>query len=181
MKSNSLTFITGSLDKVKLLDRYLGVPVRHRKLDLVEIQSLDLDTVVRAKAIEAYRQLGSPVLVEDTSLRFSALGRLPGPFVKWFLLELGTSGLCRLLDGYENRSALAEVQFAVYDGTAFRTFANAREGSITSSPRGEHGFGWDPIFIPRGEKRTWGEMTAEEQKATSLRRPALEQLAQALR
>lgn len=172
----SLTFITGNIAKAKLLSYYLNFPVTHQKIDLVEIQSLDLATIIEYKAKEAYKYVGSPVLVEDTSLRFFALGKLPGPLIKWFLEELETSGLCQLLDGYTDRSALAEVQFGLYDGKNFQTFANSIEGGISSVPLGANGFGWGPIFIPRGYEKTWGEMTLEEQQATSLRKTALEQL-----
>ncbi len=49
-------------------------------------------------------------------------------------------------------------------------------GSVASSPKGERGFGWDPVFIPEGHTKTWGEMDAEEQKETSMRRIALKKL-----
>ena len=96
------------------------------------------------------KKIQSEVLVEDTSLRFLALGKLPGLLIKWFLVELGTSGLCRLLDGYTDRSALAEVQFGLYDGQSFRSFAEAREGSIALTPRGSNGFGWGILLVGAG-------------------------------
>lgn len=172
----SLTFITGNSDKVKQLRLYVDIPVNHKNIDLVEVQSLDVATIVEEKAKEAYKYVQSPVLVEDTSLRFCALGSLPGPLIKWFFKELGTSGLCQLLDGYADRSAEALVMFGVYDGHKVNTFVGSIEGSISAVPRGANGFGWDPIFIPRGSEKTWAEMTVEEQKATSMRRIALEKL-----
>lgn len=177
----SLTFITGNSEKARLVNKYLDVPVTHKKIDLVEIQSLDLSVIIEEKAKEAYKYVQSPVLVEDTSLRFCALGRLPGPLIKWFLAELGTDGLCRLLDGYSDRSAEASVMFGLYDGQAFRAFTNSREGSISLVPRGFNGFGWDPIFVPYGSEKTWAEMTIEEQEETSLRKIALEELGRYLK
>lgn len=171
-----ITFITGNPGKVSLLKQYLDFPVIHKSLDLVEVQSLDLATIVEHKAKEAYRQVGGPVLVEDTSLRFLSLGKLPGPLVKWFLTELGTDGLCRLLDSYPDRSALAEVQFGLYDGRSFQAFSGAVEGSIAHTPRGSRGFGWDAIFIPSGSSKTWAEMTDEEARKTSMRMIALKKL-----
>ena len=47
---------------------------------------------------------------------------------------------------------------------------------IAKSPQGERGFGWDPIFIPEGFTKTWGEMSPEEQKETSMRRMVLKKL-----
>ena len=172
----TITFITGNSSKVNLLKQYLDFPVTHKSLDLVEVQSLDLATIIEHKAKEAYRQVGGPVLVEDTSLRFLALGRLPGPLIKWFLMELGTDGLCRLLDNYADRSAVAEVLYGLYDGRSFQTFSGTVEGAIAPSPRGSGGFGWDPIFVPAGFDKTWAVMKDEEVRADSMRRIALRKL-----
>ncbi|MCR4279164.1 MAG: non-canonical purine NTP pyrophosphatase [Candidatus Zambryskibacteria bacterium] len=172
----SLTFITGNPAKAEQLARHLKYPVEHKKLDILEIQSFDLKEIAEYKAKEAYKQIQGPVLVEDTSLAFHALGKLPGPFIKWFLEELGNEGLCRLLDGYLDRSAQAKVCFCFHDGSALEVFEGEMNGTIASSPRGERGFGWDPIFIPAGSTKTWGEMDMEEQKETSMRRIALKKL-----
>jgi len=171
-----LTFITGNASKAEQLGMHLERPVAHRKLDLPEIQALDLREVVEHKAKEAHKQIGGTVLVEDTSLTFKALGRLPGPLIKWFLTELDNDGLCKILNGYEDRSALAECIFGLYDGKTLQMFEGSAPGSIALSPRGERDFGWDPVFIPDGNGKTWGEMDSEEQKETSMRRIALKKL-----
>ena len=172
----NITFITGNVAKAEQLGRHLAHPISHQKLDLVEIQSLDLHEIIEHKAKEAYKQVGGIVLVEDTSLTFNALGQLPGPLIKWFLTELDNTGLCKLLDAYDDRSAVAEVCIGLYDGKELRTFEGEARGSIAPTPRGEKGFGWDPIFIPEGHEKTWGEMDHEEQKETSMRRIALHKL-----
>ncbi len=83
--SKKLTFITGNKNKAEQLSQYLSFPVSHFKLEIDEIQSLDLEEVATKKAKAAYVILGTPVLVEDTALTFEALGKLPGTLVKWFL------------------------------------------------------------------------------------------------
>lgn len=176
MHIDSLTFITGNAAKAEQLGRHLEYPVTHHKLDLPEIQSLDLREIIEHKAKEAYGQIKSPILVEDTSLVFTALGKLPGPLIKWFLKELDNEGLCKLLDNYSDRSAFAQVCFGLYDGEELKVFEGEMKGTIALSPKGEQGFGWDPIFIPEGQTKTWGEMSPEEQKRTSMRRIALKKL-----
>jgi non-canonical purine NTP pyrophosphatase (RdgB/HAM1 family) len=173
---DSLTYVTSNPGKAELLSHSLRFPVLHTTMDLIEIQSLDIATIIEYKAKEAFQQVLSPVLVEDSSLQFAAWRKLPGPFIKWFLAELGPDGLCRLLDGTPERSALASIHFGLYDGQAFHAFAGAREGSIALTPRGSHGFGWDSIFIPSGSHKTWAEMTEEEGQATSIRTIALNKL-----
>ncbi|MCX6756121.1 MAG: non-canonical purine NTP pyrophosphatase [Candidatus Nomurabacteria bacterium] len=165
-----ITFITGNSSKAEQLSRHLGYPIKHLKLDIPEIQSLDLQEVTKYKAEQAYKQTNSPVLVEDTSLTFNALGKLPGPLIKWFLIELDNEGLCKILDSYEDRSALAKVCFGLYDGKDFRVFEGEIKGTISVKPRGDRGFGWDPVFIPEGKKKTWGEMEMDEQNETSMRK-----------
>jgi len=171
------TFISGNPGKVAQVKAYLDYPFTHKKLDLMEIQSLDLEEIILHKAQEAYRQIQSPVLIEDTALTFHALGKLPGTLIKWFLNEMGTVKLCQLLNSFSDRTATAQVCFGLYDGTTLRTFTASMEGSIANEPRGNLDFGWGPTFIPKGEIKTWGEMSLEEQKPTAIRRIALEKLA----
>ena len=171
-----LTFITGNPGKAKYLGDYFHLPVEHIKLDLKEIQSVDLKEVVEDKARRAYDIVKSPVLVEDVSLTFKALKALPGPLIKWFLETLGNEGLCQLLNGFDNRDALAEVEFAICDESGVHTFSGSIEGSIANAPKGEMGFGWDPVFIPKGYRKTWAEMSDDEKHATSMRKIALEKM-----
>lgn len=172
-----LTFITGNKDKVALVEQLLGFQLKQRSLELLEIQSLNVLEVAQEKARAAYTLLGSPILVQDTSLVCHALGKLPGPFIKSFLQELGTGGICHLLTSYDDRSARAEVCYAVCDESGATTFFTFVDGSIANEPRGRYGFGWDSLFIPAGSTRTWAEMTEEDYRATSMNRVALEKVA----
>lgn len=76
-----ITLITGNLGKAEEVSRYIGFPVEHQQIDLEEIQSLDLEEIVKDKAVRAFEKIQSPVLVEDVSFVFHSLGGLPGPFI----------------------------------------------------------------------------------------------------
>lgn len=171
-----LTFITSNAVKAAQLGWHLNYPVEHQKLVLPEIQSLDLREVVAHKAREAYKQVGSPVLVEDFSLVLNALGKLPGPFIKWFWDEIGPAGVCRLPNDFDDHSAVATVAFGLYDGKDLHIFEGQAQGTIAQSPRGEALFGSDSIFIPVGHSKTWSEMSQKEGEETSIRRAALKKL-----
>lgn len=171
-----ITFITSHPKKAEEISWHLGYPVTHHKLDLPEIQSLDPHEVVSAKAKEAYRQLQRPVLVEDFSLRFEALGKLPGPLIKWFLQELKIEGICELLDNYETRVAYAQTCFGYHDEDGLHFFDGIMKGTITLEVRGDNGYGTDGIFIPDGQNKTWGEMSKDEQIKYSLRHIGLKKL-----
>jgi non-canonical purine NTP pyrophosphatase (RdgB/HAM1 family) len=170
-----LTFITGNATKVEHLNKYLGFSLGQMKLDVPEIQSLDLEEVAAEKAKAAFQILGSPVLVEDTALTFLALNGLPGPLVKWFLESIGNDGLTQLLLGYNDKRAVAETCFALCDEGGVKLFKGSCDGFVADSPRGD-GYGWDPVFIPKGSELTWAEFPPTEQKGVSMRRLAIDKL-----
>jgi non-canonical purine NTP pyrophosphatase (RdgB/HAM1 family) len=166
----NVTFITGNKDKAEFLSKFLDYPVAHFKLELEEIQSLEFDEIAEHKVMQAYAAIESPVLVEDVGLSFKALGgKLPGAFTKWFIDEVGLEGLCKMLNIYDNRDALAQICYAYYDGSHLQFFEGEIEGEIANQPRGENGFGFDPIFIPAGTNKTVAEMSDKEKEKYSLR------------
>jgi inosine triphosphate pyrophosphatase len=173
----NITFITGNEHKAKYVAQWLGVPVAHRKVDLDELQTLDLHTLVEHKAKQAFGIVGTPVLIEDAQLVFDAMGRLPGPFIKFFVEELGPDGIARMLNAFDDRRAFGNICYALYDGREMKYFEGSMSGSIATEPRGTGGFGFDPIFVNDGYKITRGEMDEETYAATSYRKQALDKLA----
>ena len=172
-----LTFITGNQNKADFLATHLSVPVAHHKLDLDEIQSLDPHELVEHKVRQAYGILKKPVLVEDASLVFTAMGGLPGPFIKWFIQELGCDGLVQLAHSLPTQTAVGHVVYGYYDGTGVvRFFEGTMHGRIAAEPRGDNGFGYDPLFINDGYTQTRAEMNADDYAASSYRTPAIAQL-----
>lgn len=169
-------FISSNQHKVDYLTKWLGIPVDHKKVDLDELQSLDLRLVTEHKARQAYKLVERPVLVEDIALTFDAMGRLPGTLIKWFLEELQPSGLCRLADGLEHRRAHATIMYALFDGHELHFFEHTVHGAIAPEPRGEYGFGWNSAFIPEGANKTYAEMTDDEVRPFSVRSNAIDQL-----
>lgn len=162
-----VTFITGNQHKADYLSRYLGFTVKHLEIELDEVQSLDLSTVVEHKLIQAYAKINEPVLVEDVSLEFEALGRLPGTFIKFYIEEIPYETICRTLDGL-SRNATAKCTFGYYDGSLMKFFESSLKGKIADRPKGEGGFGWDKIFIPEGYSQTRAELNEAEDKKTYL-------------
>ncbi|MEM7028285.1 MAG: non-canonical purine NTP pyrophosphatase [Chloroflexota bacterium] len=168
-----IRFATGNKFKVEALEKWLEKPVQQVNLDLVEIQAIQVRDVIEHKAREAYRIVGKPVIVEDTGLYFAAWNGLPGALIRWYLETVGNDGICQMLTAFDDVSATAESCWGYFDGTTFHEFSGVVAGSISREPRGEHGFGWDPIFIPAGWNKTHAEMTPEESKTISMRRQAI--------
>lgn len=162
---NDITFITGNQNKADYLAKFLDLPIKHQKIDLDELQSLDLRTIVDHKVRQAFEAVKSPVLVEDVSLEFSALGRFPGTFIKFLVDEVPFETICRMLDGL-SRDAIARCVFGYYDGKKVVLFEGSLKGSISDHPSGENGFGWDKIFIPEGYTVTRAELNEDDDMKT---------------
>ena len=179
--SRTITFVTGNAKKLEEFTKILGTSFPHavqaNGLDLPEYQGTP-EEVTREKCSEAARRIEGPVIVEDTSLCFKALGGLPGPYIKWFLKELGPDGLPRLLADFEDKTATAVCIFGFCEGAGkeVRLFEGRTEGEVVRTPRGPRDFGWDPIFQPEGFDKTYAELAAEVKNSISHRGRAMEKL-----
>ena len=173
MKLEELLFVTSNEGKLREAESVLGVTLEHRSLDLSEPQSLDLHQVVRAKAAAAFELLARPILVEDTGLELLGLGGFPGPLIRWLLASVGPDGICRIVDAFGDRRAVARCVACAADADGSVTGEGAVLGTITPIPRGLSGFGWDSTFVPDdGDGRTFAEMDDHEKNAISHRRKA---------
>lgn len=152
----------------------MGIKLNHSDLDIDEIQSVEVEEVARHKAKQAYELLKEPVIVEDTGLYFEELNGLPGALIKFFVKKLTLEQICSLVK--ENRRAKAVTCIAYFDGEEVRFFIGETEGEIAEEPRGTNGFGWDPIFIPKGYERTFAELTDEEKTSKFMRKEAIKKL-----
>lgn len=129
-----INFITSNPGKIREARAILNIPIAQVKMDLPEIQQVEVEEVVRWKLLEAYKLLAKPVLVEDTSLTFVAWNQLPGALIKWFLQSVGVGGLCRMLDRSENREAIAKTAFGYCDGAKIIIATGEIKGTIAKYP-----------------------------------------------
>ena len=180
----SLVFLTSNAGKAREASALLGRPVAARALELPEIQSLDFGEVVTAKALAAAERLGVPVLVEDSGLALPAWKGYPGPLTKFAVGAVGEAGFARLAHAWGDARAEAVSTLGLaWPGARLEdvVVASGRvAGSLAPEPRGANGFGWDVIFVPEGETRTFAEMTAQEKNARSHRARAFAELVQRL-
>ncbi len=170
-------FVTGNPNKAREAGAILGVPLEQVEVEgLFEIQTQDIDELVFHKCQQAYDLLKCPVLVEDSGLLFNAWDGLPGALVKWFECTVGCEGMLKMLQAFEDRSAIAVCCFAVHDGNKIQIAKGEVKGTIATRICGNNGFGWDVFFIPEGYDKTYAEMRPEEKNAISHRKNALEKL-----
>ena len=122
---------------------------------------------------------GCPSLADDSGICVDALGGAPGVYSARFSGEHGNDKanndlLLEKLSGSEVRGAHYTAAIAlVYPDGKEVTAEGYMYGEIIDTPRGERGFGYDPLFVPTGESRTVAEMTDGEKNAISHRAKAL--------
>ncbi len=168
----NLHFVTSNPNKFQELSDILVCNLSRIELDLQEIQTTDLYELVKFKLLQAYEHVELPVIVEDTSLYFDAWNELPGPLVKFFLKNLGLSGIVKALEEFKIKSASATCFLGfTKDGNSMQFFEGKVKGFIVN-PKGSQQFGWDAIFLPEGHQRTFGEMSLHEKNQISPRAKA---------
>jgi non-canonical purine NTP pyrophosphatase (RdgB/HAM1 family) len=175
-----ITLVTGNAHKLRELMAIApdGLDFTSQKLDLDEIQSLDLHEVVEDKVRRAYDALGTPVIVEDVSAGLKSLNGLPGPFIKFFEQQLGRGALYTLSKDPTDRLTIHCIA-AYFDGEKLLFGEGTMEGDLVA-PRGENGFGFDcviePDDQPSDKRRTVAEMSDDEKNTISHRSQAMRDL-----
>jgi XTP/dITP diphosphohydrolase len=141
-----------------------------------------------AKARDAFRATGLASVADDSGLEVDALNGMPGVLsARW----AGVHGedaantallLAQIRDVPDERRGGAFVSACALVSPSGETVVRGTwRGSIGREPRGDSGFGYDPVFIPEGSTRTAAELTPEEKDAASHRGRALSLLVPALR
>jgi non-canonical purine NTP pyrophosphatase (RdgB/HAM1 family) len=169
-------FVTSNQNKWHEAQRILGYAIERVELDLDELQAESTSAVALAKARAAYALLKRPVIVEDAGVELLGLGGFPGPFIKYWERLGGLESICRAADGLGDRRVRAVCALGICSAEGAEVVEGAVDGLLSVHPRGKSGFGWDAVFVPKGEGRTFGEMTPSEKDARSHRRRAWELL-----
>ena len=132
----------------------------------------------RQKAQFIADRFGVTCLSDDSGLEVDCLGGLPGVFSARFAGEpkndlANSNKLSSEMSKYADRSARFVTVLTFHQNGQFRQFEGEIRGEIVLSPRGSHGFGYDPLFQPENESRTFAEMTLSEKNLIAHRARAL--------
>ena len=140
--------------------------------------SLIENSFIKARAV--YELTGLPSLADDTGLEVDALDGAPGVYSARYAGKDASfldniEKLLRNLEGVSelNRTARFRTVVTSVDGSRELHSEGIVEGIITANPKGSDGFGYDPIFLPRGSQSTFSEMTQMEKNKISHRAKAL--------
>ncbi|MGI0140311.1 MAG: non-canonical purine NTP pyrophosphatase [Thermoplasmata archaeon] len=180
-RATQLTFVStnpGKVREIREILRPYGLEVLWRRRRLPEPQAEDLETVVRSK-LAAVRDVRGYVLVEDSGLFIDSLAGFPGVYSAHFLAAWGFGPMLELLRR-RRRSGHFRAVAGLRRGARTWMFSGTVEGRIAERAKGDHGFGYDPIFIPRGSRRTFGEVPADAKNRQSHRARAIRQVGEFL-
>jgi XTP/dITP diphosphohydrolase len=181
-KAREFQEMLGDLDVIiKTLDDFQQVGEIDEDADTLEGNALK-------KAREAYRLTGVPSVADDTGLEVGYLNGEPGVYSARYAGPGATyddncAKLLRHLRGVPPRRRNARfrcvIAFIPNEGTT-RLVDGVCRGVITETPKGQNGFGYDPVFLPIGHGSTFGEMTLEEKNTVSHRARAIAELRRVL-
>ena len=174
-------FATNNIHKFNeariVFSRY-GVAVGMLRAKALEIQNDNVGEIAKSSAIDAFERCHLPVIVEDAGLFVDALKGFPGPYSAYVYKTLGNGGLLKLMDKVMNRRAKFQSVIAYCDNLNIdpMCFAGESLGNISTEEHKDNkisNFGFDPIFLPKGNTRTFAEMNLEEKNGLSHRAEAL--------
>jgi XTP/dITP diphosphohydrolase len=164
-------FLVPGVDVVGALD-VPGLPE-------VEEDEPTLEGNAAKKAVTLARHTGGWALADDTGLEVEALGGAPGVYSARYAGPVGDDAanvakLLAAMQGRANRAARFRTVVALADpGGRSAWIEGVCDGTITTERRGAGGFGYDPVFLPRGDTKTFAEMSASRKNAISHRARAL--------
>jgi len=160
------------LAELRPLFEKFDVSFETTSVEKFEIRADDVEALAHEAAITAYDALKRPVVLDDTGLFVDALNGFPGTYSAYVLKAIGNAGILRLMNNINERAAKFVTAVGYADGDAIQTFIGVMSGNIARTPAGEEGFGYDPIFVPQGETRTYAQLSLSEKVNISHRTKA---------
>ncbi|MDD2531444.1 MAG: RdgB/HAM1 family non-canonical purine NTP pyrophosphatase [Candidatus ainarchaeum sp.] len=170
----NLYFLSSNKHKVEEFRKFLSPEIEFKqlKLDLAEVQSLNPTNVITHKLNEARKIHKGELIVEDSSLCLDALNGFPGPLIKYFYEAIGKEGILKIVEKFNCNTAQAKTMIGYFNGKKIVFFEGITKGKIVPI-KVDNDFGFDAIFAPKNQDKTYSEMTKEEKNKVSHRGKAL--------
>jgi XTP/dITP diphosphohydrolase len=142
-----IVVVTSNSNKVAEIADFFGslLEITHVSMDIPEYRHDDVGEIAYRKAEYAFHALHSPLIVDDTAFSIKALNGFPGPYAAYVLSTIGNEGILKLMEEAISRNAYFETAIAFASEKGIRIFKGRLDGVIVP-PRGNSGFGYDPIF-----------------------------------
>lgn len=157
---------TGKFLEAKEKFSEAGLKLKRKHVDLHEIQDDSLEEISLISARELAKTFKKPFFVEDGGLFVDALNGFPGPYSKYAYFTIGSKGILKLMKGRNNRKAHFESVITFICGKKHKIFKGICRGNLANSSQGKNGFGFDPIFIPESERKTFASNLSLKQRVS---------------
>jgi XTP/dITP diphosphohydrolase len=178
--TEQIRFLTKNPGKFRELEQLLD-PAEYTLMrdstDIHELQTEDMEALVRDKVLKAFKLIRHPLIVDHTGLAFDLLNGFPAGLTSVFYDKLGDDGIASLIGKSAKRNVTAVTLIGYCDGRRVYLFRGEARGTVADSPRGKDGFQWDKIFIPEGYDKTYAELGQMKKNEISMRRRAFDQFA----
>jgi XTP/dITP diphosphohydrolase len=174
-----IRFLSRNQEKIGEVQRILGpagVDIAPVNMVIEELQTDNVDRLVRDKLIKAFEAIGRPLFVEHTGLYLPGLNGLPAGLTQVFWDKLEADRFATLVAGLGNSTVEAKTVIGYFDGQQVYLFEGSVKGTVPSAPAGPRHFQWDCVFVPNGHKQTFAEM-GKAKDEISMRRVALDRFA----
>ena len=175
-------FLTGNRNKFLEAGSILapfGLRIRHLRISKVEIQNPRPENIARFALMEALKSQRRPIVVEDSGMFIKSLNGFPGPYSSFVYETIGLEGILGALGNRRDRNAYFQSTVAYGSpSTRPRTFTGIVNGRISLRILGTSGFGYDPIFIPKGYNTTFGQTSQAFKNTKSHRARAFQSFAE---
>jgi len=147
---------THKYEEAKKILSEFGIKLEFFQTDLIEIQDDLLAKIAVQKALNAYDKCKKPVIIEDDGLFIESLSGFPGPYSSYIFNTIGNNGILKLIG--DNRDAQFVAVIAFCDSSNEPTlFESSVAGKISKNIQ-DGGWGYDPIFIPEKQNKTYAEL-----------------------
>lgn len=180
-KKKTIVFATNNANKLAEVRAILGDEYDIRSLDDIGCRadipetgsSFKENALQKAQFVKKY--YGFDCFADDSGLEVEALGGAPGIHSARYASEQGhdsaanNAKLLRELEGKTDRKADFKTVIAFIEGDTTHFFEGRVDGEILEEPRGDGGFGYDPLFVPEGYEQTFAEMSQETKNSISHR------------
>ena len=171
-------FLSSNKYKIKEVSDILGstnIQIKSFNKKINEIQSDNMVEIVTDKVIKGFKEIGRPIIVEQTGLLIKNFGDLPGGLTQVFWDSLQADNFSKFFSKEGIALAKAKTVIALCDGKRIETFEGEIMGNIVCPPRGNKDFQWDCVFQPDGHTETFAEMGSKKNDI-SMRKLALNKL-----
>ena len=176
----TIYFVTGNKGKFIEAQNKLskiGMEVIQKDLGYPEIQTGSLEDVARYGVEDIKKRFDQPFILEDAGLFIESLNDFPGVYSSYIYHTIGCEGILKLMEKTSNRKAVFRSVFAFSRPNSEPVFfIGDCRGIISKNMHGLNGFGYDPIFMPDSETKTFGEMETTEKNSLSHRGKSLDKL-----